>query len=221
MQFVKHDRGVSIDLSDSVEKLTLENCKFELSSIYRVSSCNSELRDIEEAKYLTNLSIFSSYDSNITDVNPLSSLNNLRVLILKRNPVSDISCLKNLNSLTELSVSYTNVTDISCLSRLTNLSNLRILGSKIIDYSVLEKMKLNNLTISDDDRMVTVNLYKLNVGGEFCTPEIKMKNYIRRVKLSSRINIVIRRRIMNLWFLFLEQELDSSGYNRLSFLSYN
>jgi hypothetical protein len=129
----------------------------------------SELKDLSELRYLTNLTFLKLAESKvsslaplagldklirldllggsqISDISPLSHLTQLAYLDLSQTNVSDISPLRNLNHLTSLVLSGTPVSDMSPLSQLTNLKYLNLRGSRASDLSSLQK--LENLRIS-------------------------------------------------------------------------
>lgn len=210
-------------MNGKTEYLSFDNCNHDLSIVAYFHTHSCELRNIDNLKFLHNLTELNIGNNNITDISVLSSLTKLDTLFMGENPVSDVRALSKLKCLDTLSISYTKVTDISPLVELTNIKRLYMSRCKISDYSVLEKMNVMRLGVDDNDDLSSVNLYRTGINVydgficyDYCPPFI---NYIKR--LSKRDNNHLRMKILKLWLLFFEQKRDDSGYNRLSFLSYN
>lgn len=118
------------------------------------------LTELDDLKWLPNLTELALYNQNIKDLSPLKDLNltflglggnaiedlsllktlpGLEILNVADNPIEDIEVLKDMTGLKELDISDTGVEDLSPLANLP-LEKLSLLDNTIIDYSPLSQM---------------------------------------------------------------------------------
>jgi len=121
--------------------------------------------DLEQFRYMVNLTHLGFFSTQVTDLSPLAGLTNLRGLGIGESPVSDLSPIAGLNlisfsgsnnrisdlsplanmNLEFLHLENNFITDISPLANSTNMSEMSLNGNQISDISVLANM--TNLTI--------------------------------------------------------------------------
>ena len=129
-RYAKHRRNVHIEYNRrgcAYIKGTIGGREYSTDSTGLVLSYhNLSDSDIEQLRYLTNLTYLDLQGNQISDIRSLQGLTNLTVLDLTSNQISDISALSNLISLTYLDLRDNQITDFSVLDGLLNLSYLEI-----------------------------------------------------------------------------------------------
>lgn len=112
--------------------------------------------DIQDLKYMVNLTKLNLSGNNITDLTPLAELKQLRDLRLGQNDITDVSPLAELTNLEYIDLRENpNLTDLSPLSGLTNMQEFNYYNSPVEDLSFmagwtkLEYLELSNVTDPD------------------------------------------------------------------------
>ena len=104
--------------------------------------------DLEQLRYMNNLTSLSFNASNISDISVLGSFTNLTDLRLSNGQLSDISAIGNLTNLSSLVLNTSQISDISALSTLSNLDFLELRNNQISDISALSNLtNLRNLIL--------------------------------------------------------------------------
>ena len=97
--------------------------------------------DIDDLKYMTNLTEIVINDNELIYPSVLGELTNLEKLTMHNNRISDISFVKNLTGLVVLGAGENNITDISPLRGLKELNELWLQNNAINDVSALSGHK--------------------------------------------------------------------------------
>lgn len=156
-----HEFNLSLDGIDVCWSIEFYGKTYK-TDITLLSLDSSNLSDISDLKYFTNMRILSlSYGANssgiyywgqrggISDISALSGMTKLTKLSLRGNQISDISPLENLTSLKRLWLDHNNISDIAPLSGLTQLDTLSLMENNISDISPLERLNnINRLCLS-------------------------------------------------------------------------
>ena len=120
----------------------------DLGSLTKLSASGTEISDITDLRYFTNLTELHIWASRVSDISPLRSLTNLTRLSLESNEIEDIASLQDLTKLTELQLWSNRIIDISPLASLTNLTKLYLWNNRIEDVSPLQNLtKLTDLDL--------------------------------------------------------------------------
>lgn len=193
----------------------IEGLKYFPNLVTISINCN-QITDISVFRLLTKLTWIDLSRNKIEDISPLSELKNLEILRISHNPISDIRCLLKLENLIILKMNYTLVNNLDILGEMKKLYSVSCKG---IRFNHIKEDLRFTIYVGKLDDLTSVNLYRTNntiipEGGIY--DGYKFRNYKRRIR---KVNNLLRSRIMILWFLFLEQKLDSYGYNRISYLS--
>ena len=134
--------------------------------------------DIEDLKYMTNITEIILNDNHLVCPSALGELTNLERVIIRDNNINDISFVKGLNKLLCIDVSGNAVMDISPLSDLKQLNEIWVYNNTINDISALagfEQLKYGSFSdnmISDFTPLVGNEFYDLyiqsnNINGNF------------------------------------------------------
>lgn len=112
------------------------------TSLTKLSIPSSQLedKDIQNLKYMVNLTELELEGNNITDITPISRLYGLNTLVLSHNKIEDISCLSGLYQLNALYLSSNRISDLSPVSALTQLETLAIGNNSYDDISPLSAL---------------------------------------------------------------------------------
>lgn len=96
--------------------------------------------DIQNLKYMVNLTDLDLSGNNLSDVFPLARLYSLTKLDLSYNKIEDISSLAGLYQLTDLTLSSNQIRDLAPLGHLTQLTELAIGNNLFTDISPLSNL---------------------------------------------------------------------------------
>lgn len=129
--------------------------------------------DIQDLRYMINLTYLSLEGNEITDLTPLEPLTELNSLRLGSNDITDVTPLAGLEKLEYINLRENpNLTDLSPLSGLTNLTEFNYYGSPVEDLSFmsgwtkLEYLQLNDVGEADLSVLSgLVNVKNLNFNG--------------------------------------------------------
>ena len=106
--------------------------------------------DIQDLKYMVNLTRLTLSNNNITDLTPLQDLTLLQDLRLSGNDITDVSPLAGITSLQYIDLrDNVNLTDLSPLSGLTNMTEFNFYGTSVQDISFMKDWtKMEYLEVS-------------------------------------------------------------------------
>ena len=133
-----------------------------------ISSVSLKDSDIEELRYMVNLTGLSLNNNQITDISVLAGLSSLISLSLHNNQISDISALAGLKNLKDLALHGNQVSDISVLAELKNLEHLSLNNNQITDISVLAGLS----------SLISLSLYNNQVSDISVLAELKNLEYL-------------------------------------------
>lgn len=140
-------------IKPEVASVTIQGQEYS-TDLYRLELESAGLSDadIQDLKYMVNLSRLNLNGNNISDLSFAEDLPMLSDLRLEGNPVSDISPLARLTKLEYVCLRDTPVEDLSPLAGLTNLTELDLGGAgAALDLSPLASMtKLEYLNLPAD-----------------------------------------------------------------------
>lgn len=112
--------------------------------------------DIQDLKYMVNLTRLNLSGNNITDLTPLADLKQLNDLRLAQNDITDVSPLAELTNLEYIDLRENpNLTDLSPLAGLTNMQEFSYYNSPVEDLSFMagwtkmERLEINSITDPD------------------------------------------------------------------------
>lgn len=147
--FASAQPGCQLDvevLTDIPAEVTIGNESYS-TSLTHLSLASHSLRDgdIDNLKYMVNLTELDISGNELSDFSCLSRLYNLTSLTISYNQVSDLSFLSGLIGLKTLWLSSNQITDLTPLSDLTGLENLAIGNNPLSDLTPLSN--LTNLTM--------------------------------------------------------------------------
>ena len=135
-------------ISSNLEDSDIENVKY-MVNLTLLSFNYNRISDVSVLAGLTNLTTLALHGNRISDVSVLAGLTNLTTLILFDNPLNDLSVLAELPHLRELGLSSNQIGDISALFGLTNLQRLQILGRTLSNEQLAElRAALPNTAVS-------------------------------------------------------------------------
>ncbi|MGA2092590.1 MAG: P-loop NTPase fold protein [Sedimentisphaerales bacterium] len=135
-------------IADGLNKEINELLPDEIFGTKELDLSNRGIRDINEFKYLTNLTELQLGQNQIVDIRPLKNLTNLTALSLWGNRISDIRSLKGLKNLRELYLWGNQIGDISVIKYLGNIEYLGLGENPFNDLSPLYGLaKLKKLNI--------------------------------------------------------------------------
>ena len=106
--------------------------------------------DIDNLKYMVNLTRLDIAGNNLSDFSVLSRMYSLKYLDIGHNQCRDLSFLSGLTNLDTLLISSNLITDLTPLEGLTNLENLSAGNNPIVDLTPLSGLKrLKMIAICD------------------------------------------------------------------------
>ena len=130
-----------IDLSNKgLSNGDIEDIKY-LKNLTRAELSGNNLTDIFVLKNIPSLVEIDATDNNIKDISFMKNLPNLKIVVMNNNPISDISVFSGFTTLEKIWLNDTNVTDISPISRNKGLTELGFDNCNIKDISALNGMK--------------------------------------------------------------------------------
>ena len=117
----------------------------------------NDITDVSPLSGLTELTNLRLSNNRITDVSPLAGLTNLEYISLQENPgLSDLSPLAGLVNVEEISLYSLPITDVSFLSEWTKLKHLQFGDIGNADLSVLSGLtNLNSLYINGSNNTIS------------------------------------------------------------------
>lgn len=149
-----------IEPEEIPDYITIGDMRFE-TSLTELNLQKQQLNnsDIEDLKYMKNLTILILNSNQISDISVLAGLTNLTHLYISNNQISDISALTGLTNLTGLGIYNNQISDISVLTGLTNLTELYIDGNPVKDISALAELKnLKGLALIYSEQISDINV---------------------------------------------------------------
>ena len=141
--------------------------KEHLKELTRVVAWDSEISDLKGLEHATNLKNLSVCRNQISDLSPLASLFHLERLSLCVNQISDISPLSNLANLTLLDLGANGIEDIIPIERLKNLEVLNIGNNSVTDITPVANLKQLQYFKANSNKIINISpltgLENLNV----------------------------------------------------------
>ena len=159
-----------IDLSNKgLRDSDIQNIKY-LTNLTRAELSGNNLTDISVLQTITSLEEIDAKDNLISDISFMKKLPNLKIVVMNDNPIKDISVFSNFSTIEKIWLNDTYVTDISPISKNKGMTELGFDNCKIKDISAIKGMKklemlsLDNCGITDISALSTcTGLYFLNI----------------------------------------------------------
>lgn len=159
-----------LDLSNKgLRDKDIQNIKY-LTNLTRAELSGNNLTDISVLQTITSLEEIDATDNKISDISFMKKLPNLKIVVMNNNPIKDISVFGNFSTIEKIWLNDTYVTDISPISKNKGMTELGFKNCNIRDISAIKGMKklqmleLQNCGITDISALSTcTELYFLNI----------------------------------------------------------
>ena len=181
------DASVSADELEELSELSNSGLWYRYPKI-------RDLRGLEHAVNLTELTLSETY---VSDLAPLSRLRHLQSLRLNGGEVSDLSQLSELRGLTYLNVSRNNIGDLAGLQSLTGLRGLVLSNNLISDLSALtgleslERLDVGSNQISNPSPLSALTqLQRLDLGDNHVSDLTGLEGLVNLTNLTLSKNAV-------------------------------
>ncbi|MGN0587971.1 MAG: leucine-rich repeat domain-containing protein [Ruminiclostridium sp.] len=172
-----------IDLSNKgLYNADIENIKY-LTNLTRAELSGNNLSDISVLENIKSLEEIDAMDNNISDISFMKNLPNLKIVVMNNNPISDISVFSSFTTIEKIWLNDTYVTNIAPISKNKGLVELGFDNCNIKDISAIKGMNklgmlsLNNCGVSDISALSScTGLYFLNLSNNNITDFSPIEN---------------------------------------------
>ena len=172
-----------IDLSNKgLYNADIENIKY-LTNLTRAELSGNNLSNISVLESIKSLEEIDATDNNISDISFMKNLPKLKIVVMNNNPISDISVFSNFTTIEKLWLCDCDIDDISPIANNKGMIELGFDNCNIKDISAIKGMNklgmlsLNNCGVSDISALSScTGLYFLNLSNNNITDFSPIEN---------------------------------------------